>query len=114
MRKVMLLGLAGLLGCASHPEPIIDTQGVDLVRYEQDLAECRTYAEQIDPASGVAKGTAAGAAVGAMAGAVGGDVARGAGYGAVAGGSKSAVMADRDKQEVVKNCLRGRGYRVLN
>jgi len=114
MRKIMLLGLGGLLGCASHPEPIIDTQGVDLVRYEQDLAECGTYAEQIEPASGVAKGTAAGAAVGAMAGAIGGDVGRGAGYGAVAGGSRSAVMADRDKQEVVKNCLRGRGYRVLN
>jgi hypothetical protein len=49
--------------------------------------------------------------VGAIAG---GDAGRGAGIGAVTGGAQSARIADREKADVVRNCLRGRGYRVLN
>jgi hypothetical protein len=106
------LGLAA--GCAANPNPIIDTQGVDMARYERDLAECQGYRDQIPTEVGVAKGTAAGAAVGAATGAIAGDVGRGAGYGAIAGGAESARLNEREKQQVVKNCLRGRGYRVLN
>ena len=36
------------------------------------------------------------------------------GVGAVLGGAKSAMRASDDKSRVVKNCLRGRGYKVLN
>ena len=50
-------------------------------------------------------------AIGAIAS---GDVARGAGIGAVTGGAQSAHTADREKRTVLENCLRGRGYRVLN
>jgi hypothetical protein len=32
----------------------------------------------------------------------------------VSGGASSALKADEDKQNVVKRCLSGRGYRVLN
>ena len=52
-----------------------------------------------------------GAAIGAIAS---GDVMRGAGIGAVTGGAQSANTADREKRTVLENCLRGRGYRVLN
>ena len=38
----------------------------------------------------------------------------GAGYGAIGGGTRSALYNQREKERVVKNCLRGRGYRVLN
>ena len=34
--------------------------------------------------------------------------------GALYGGTRSGLGADRDQQRVVKNCLRGRGNRVLN
>ena len=103
-----------LSGCAAHPDPIVDTRGVDMARYEQDLAECKTFAKQIRTEVGAAKGAASGAAVGAAAGAISGNAADGAGYGAIAGGSKSAVLNERERQNVVKNCMAGRGYRVLN
>lgn len=102
------------LGCAAHPDPIVDTKGVDMVKYEQDLQDCSQYADQIRTEVGVAKGAAAGAAVGAAAGAISGDAAEGAGYGAIGGGAQSARLNEREKQDVVKNCMRGRGYRVLN
>ncbi len=107
--------LAVTLGCSSHPDPIIDTRGVDMTVYAQDLAECREYSEQIDPASGMTKGAAAGAVVGAATGAIlNGNVGRSAGAGAVGGAAKSGVKAANDKETVVKNCMRYRGYRVLN
>ena len=50
-------------GCASHPEPIIDTKGVNMAHYEADLADCQDYADQVRIEKGVAKGTVAGATV---------------------------------------------------
>ena len=84
--------------------------------YEEDLAECRTYAEQIDSGTGMAKGAAAGAATGGAIGAISNnrDIGEAAGIGAVLGVSKSGVKAANDKENVVKRCLRYRGYKVLN
>jgi hypothetical protein len=104
----------GMSACSAHPEPIVDTKGMDRSAYESDLEECRAYAEQIQTRDGVAKGAAGGAAVGAATGAISGDAARGAGYGGIWGGTRSGLDADREKQRVVKNRLRGRGYKVLN
>lgn len=107
--------LAVTTACSSHPDPIIDTRGVDMTVYAQDLEECRVYAQQIDPATGMTKGAAVGAAVGAATGAIlNGNVGRSAGVGAVGGATKSGVKAANDKEDVVKNCMRYRGYRVLN
>jgi hypothetical protein len=104
-----------LAGCSGTTGPIIDTQGVDMARYQQDLAQCQTYASQVKSGTAVSKGAAGGAAVGAAVGAIaGGGAAEGAGIGAVTGGAESARISDREKREVVGNCLRGRGYRVLN
>lgn len=108
------IAAAVLSGCAAHPGPIVDMKGVSQADYERDLAECERYAAQINPAAGVARGAAAGAAVGAAAGAVVGNPGRGAGLGAVSGGAESARLNDRERRRVVKNCMRGRGYRVLN
>lgn len=113
-RFFLTLLIATVCGCAAHPEPIIDMQGVDRVRYEKDMEDCTAYGEQIRIEEGAVKGAAAGAAVGAATGAISGDTARGAGYGAVIGTAESARLNDREKQQVVKNCMRGRGYRVLN
>jgi outer membrane lipoprotein SlyB len=103
-----------ITGCAAHPDPIIDTKGVNMALYEQDLEECAAYSEQIHTEEGVIKGAAAGAAIGTATGAISGHPAEGAGYGAIAGGTESARLNEREKQQVVKNCLRYRGYKVLN
>ncbi len=119
MRIVPLLvfaaaGGAALAGCAAHPEPFVDMQGVDPVALAADWEDCEGYAAEVRPARGVARGAVAGAAVGAAAGAISGDADRGAGYGGIAGAARSGVYADRTRQAVFKRCLRVRGYRVLN
>lgn len=103
-------------GCAAHPDPIIDTKGVDPEAMAQDWEECEAYTEEISIAKGAAKGAGLGAAVGAVVGSIGGhgDAGESAAYGAVYGGAGSGLDADRDRQEVFKRCMRGRGYRVLN
>lgn len=101
-------------GCAANSRPIVDTKGVNMTEYEQDLAECMAYGEEIQVSTGVAKGAATGAAIGAITGAIGGNADRTAGYGGIYGGTRSGLDADRDKQRLVKRCLRGRGYNVLN
>ena len=120
MRIVTKTWLAGcclwLAVCAAHPDPIIDTKGVDPAIMAEDWDECEAYTEEVSVAAGTAKGAGLGAAVGAAVGAVGGrgDVAEDAAYGAIFGGTDSGLQADRDKQAVFKRCMRGRGYRVLN
>lgn len=101
-------------GCAAHPDPIVDMQGVNEQQLARDWVECEAYTEQIQIEKGAAKGAAGGAVVGAATGAISGDAADGAGYGAIFGATRSGLDADREKQMVFKRCLRGRGYRVLN
>ena len=112
-----LLALAILLsGCAAHPDPIIDTKGVDPDELAQDWDECEAFTEEIIIAKGVAKGSALGGTVGAASGAIRGrgDTAEDAAWGALYGGTRSGLDADREKQMVFKRCMSGRGYRVLN
>ncbi|MBX6322470.1 MAG: glycine zipper family protein [Rhodospirillaceae bacterium] len=122
MRRLIPLTLTlGLVGCAHSYEPMIDTRGVDPARYQADLTECRTYAEQVSPAEEAAGGAAAGAvlgaALGAIAGAFSGSPGTGAGMGAALGGTSGvasgAASGVAGQKEVIRNCLRGRGYSVL-
>jgi outer membrane lipoprotein SlyB len=95
-------------GCAAHPDPIIDSKGVDPEAMADDWDECEVYSEEVVVAAGAAKGAAAGS-IGKY-----GNASDSAAYGALYGGTKSGLEADRDKQDVFKRCMRGRGYRVLN
>jgi hypothetical protein len=113
-RLTLLLFLTVLGACAAHPDPIVDTKGVDQAKLAQDWEECEAYTEEIIMSQGVAKGSALGAVVGAATGAIYGDAGEGAASGALYGGTRSGLDADREKQQVFKRCLRGRGYRVLN
>lgn len=113
MILAILCGLA-IAGCAAHPDPIIDMRGVDPDALAVDWDECEAYSEEVVIAEGVARGGATGAAVGAIAGAINGDVGTAAANGALYGGTRSGLDADKDKQRVFKRCLAGRGYRVLN
>lgn len=117
LKLILAFGLVTFLaGCAAHPDPIIDTKGVDPDAMAQDWDECEVYTEEVSVAKGAAKGAGLGAAVGAVVGSIGGggDIAEDAAYGAVYGATDSGLEADRDKQAVFKRCMRGRGYRVLN
>lgn len=113
--NALLVVLALLVvGCAAHPDPIIDRQGVDPNALAKDWKECEAYTDEILISQGIVKGSATGAVVGAVGGAIQGDPGRGAAGGALYGGTRSGLDADREKQKVFKRCLRGRGYRVLN
>ena len=103
-----------LVACTTTDEIIIDKKGVDMARYARDLAECRGYSAEVKTGEKTAKGAASGAVVGGLIGAVTGDAGAGAGVGAVSGGARGASQGEQQKVQVVKRCLRGRGYRVLN
>jgi hypothetical protein len=106
--------LACTSACTTTDEIIIDRQGVDMSRYDQDLAECKSYATEVQTGKKVAKGAASGAVVGGLIGVITGDAGKAAGVGAVTGGAKGASEGAEDEVDVVKRCLRGRGYKVLN
>ncbi|MDX2464716.1 MAG: glycine zipper family protein [Porticoccus sp.] len=125
MNKGLLLLFSALVisGCSSHQNNgassgiIIDTKGVDMYQYREDVDECSSYAEQVPVAGKAAKTAAGGAVLGGVVGAIIGDssaVKKGAGVGAVTGAVKGTSSGYRERDRVVKNCLRGRGYRVLN
>ena len=98
-------------------KPIVDTKGVNMAQYELDLQECSTFAEDISTGKSIAKGAITGGAGGAVIEAITDDE-RSWGdtfeVGAVSGGAKSGIRAVREKEQLVRRCLRGRGYKVLN
>ncbi|MCO1336852.1 glycine zipper family protein [Microbulbifer sp. OS29] len=119
--------MALLYGCATQPEQVpgaggivIDTWGVNMNQYQADLAECKgiAYSTYSDQGRRGAVGAAGGAVVGGALGAIVGDSSRaavaGAGAGALVGGLSGTGSAGAEATYIIKNCLRGRGYRVLN
>lgn len=121
MRQIGLLAiLISLAACASSNGPggaIVDMKNVDPHQYRMDAQECEAYADQVETGQKVLQGAAAGAVVAGAVGAIfdGGDgAARGAGAGAVVGGAKGAGYGIHERRRVVRNCLRNRGYAVLN
>lgn len=118
-RPVAMVLLAGfIVACTTTKEVIIDRKGVDMARYAADKRECETYASEVRTGEKAARGAASGAVVGGAVGAIVRDSSegalQGAGVGAVTGGARGVAEGERDKVQVVKRCLRGRGYRVLN
>ncbi len=106
-----------LVACTTTDEIIIDEKGVNMTQYAQDLAQCRQYSSGVQTSEKAARGAVSGAVVGGLVGAAAGnsrDAQRGAGVGAVTGGAKGISEGERTEVQVVKRCLRGRGYRVLN
>ncbi len=117
--KAMLLTITGivmLVGCTTTDEIIIDRKGVNMSQYDEDLADCETYAEQVQVGKKAGKGAASGAVVGGAVGSIDNrhDAGEGAAVGAILGGVRGLNEGERDQVRVVKNCLRGRGYKILN
>ena len=115
---LLVMALTLVAGCrATDDRPIVDMQGVNVAQYNQDLAECRVYADEVQAGRQVARGTVGGAVVGGAVGAAVGNsntAQRTAGAGAVLGAARGARGAVFERERVVRNCLIGRGYRVLN
>lgn len=118
MQISVLLSAAGLAGCAAPAERVIvDTKGIDPAEYRRDLAECSEYAEQVDASGRALGGAAAGATLYGVLGAILGDgdtAKRTAGAGGVVGGARGAKSGYDEKTRVIRRCLSGRGYSVLN
>jgi outer membrane lipoprotein SlyB len=115
---VLLVSLtAGCANTGANYRPVVDTKGVDLNKYEADLGECQQYANQT---AGAGESAAAGAAAGAVFGALlaaaagGGANRRGtAGVGAVSGAAGAGAQGENNQRNVIRRCLAGRGYKVL-
>ena len=114
------LVLITAVGCAGADDrPIVDMKGVNEAAYEKDLQECQVYAKDQSGMGGTAaKGAGAGAVVGGLLGLVTGGnttgIVQAAGAGAVIGGAGGAFTGNQAQEAVVKRCLSGRGYKVLN
>ena len=122
---ITALFLITLSGCVANSsgsifessKPIIDTKGVNMSQFDIDLKECSVFSEDISTGKSIAKGAATGAAVGAVIEAITDDVRSrrdAIEVGAVSGGAKSGIRAVREKEQILKRCLRGRGYKILN
>jgi hypothetical protein len=98
--------------CAS--KPIVDTYNTDMVQYQKDLADCEHVADQVESGKITGKSAAFGAGAGAAYGVIGGDIGAATATGAVTGGAGGLLKSDNEKAKVTKNCLRHRGYAVLN
>lgn len=111
-----ILTILALFGCAGAAyRPIVDTQGVDFNRYESDLQQCQQYAKQTnDAASTAAVGATAGAVLGSvMAGIVGSDRSASAKVGAIEGAIAGGATGETNQRNIIRRCLSGRGYKVL-
>ncbi len=117
-RAIIAAGALGLLAaCTTTDEIIIDKKGVDMAKYQRDLEDCQQYSGEVRTGEKTARGAASGAVTGGLIGAAVGnsrDAQRGAGAGAVVGGSRGIREGTEQEVRGVQQCLRGRGYRVLN
>ena len=118
-----LIFAASMLSACAR-QPIVDYMqpGFDQVAYQQDLSQCQMLADQVNVQGETAQSTAIGGLIGAGLGALTGSFNANAGRGALIGGSFGAASglvsggssASERRNRVVRNCLAGRGYRVLD
>lgn len=117
-KSALLVAMTLLLfGCSSSNRVVVDQSRVDQAQYQRDMQECKQVAAQVSVGGDAASGAARGAVFGAMLGAIFGNsstVRRSAGGGAVVGGAGGTRDAERERNRVMKNCMRSRGYQVLN
>lgn len=120
---LMLSACAGGYAGQSY-SPVVDvygSPGKDPAMYSNDLAACQNLAAQRNQVGEGAQGAAVGAVLGAGAGAIGGAIGGrpglgaglGAAGGALAGGASSTYQSNVNRQDIVMNCMRGRGWTVV-
>ena len=124
MKKLFLyLNLCFVIGCAQtdlsdrNDIAIIDTRGVDESVFKKDYSECSDFARNVDLTERTLKQGAVAGATGAAVGAIigGEEAAKKIGGSAAVLNAVEANLDGRNEQaKIIKNCLRGRGYKVLN
>ncbi|MBV1889058.1 MAG: glycine zipper family protein [Proteobacteria bacterium] len=115
--SMLILGVvATLLSFSGQADVIIDPAGVDKEVYEKDLAECKELSGQVESKAGssAARGAVQGAAIGVIVGNNNRSTRRHAGVGAVLGGASGSNRTRAEQEKIIKNCMKGRGYNVLN
>ena len=132
--KTLLLGATLLLSVSTFASTniIVDTKGIDTEQYHADMYECQQLSSQVahqdtdslgrDMLRSTTKGAligAAGSAIGGGSGSKGAKV--GAGLGLIGGALKhgrekrnAEANFENQTDEVMHNCMVGRGYTVLN
>ncbi len=123
MKKTLAIILAAaiLAGCAvpmHNYQPLVDTD-ITSAQYQRDLEDCRAYAmtkpsAENSAAVGAVIGALAGVALLALSGGRDGWGNEVAAVGAAVGGVQGYAAGAQGQQGVVKRCLAGRGYRVLD
>ncbi len=111
---------------------VFDEQQYDPAQFSQDIRQCEAMLDNVGNHQGSgaieqgvkrgARGAAAGAAAGAISGNSGSDAAKtGAAIGTTLGilggrGSKQAAASQNQKErdDLMRNCMQGRGYQPLN
>ena len=122
LRPKMLLALpiVGILAACANSganyTPVID--GAAGPGYETDLAECQALAASGKPVDGRVAGAAATGAVLAGASSViwdgnSSNLGEAAAVGALAGLTSGVVRRNNEQEAIVRNCMAGRGYRVI-
>lgn len=108
----VLVGCATNQGYGSNFAPMIDRPGPN---YAADLSDCQAYARQMASAGdGAAAGALGGAIFGALLGAAFHVGSRDTAWaGALGGATGGAARSETDQRSVIANCMRGRGYAVL-
>ncbi|SDE15122.1 glycine zipper family protein [Limimaricola pyoseonensis] len=107
--------LAACADMGAGVDPILD--GAPRAQFQSDLAACRSLARsqsQLDHETMAA--AVIGAGIGGVLGEVDeeGDALGGAIIGALAGAAAGASEASDTREDIVLNCLRGRGHAVVN
>lgn len=117
----MATGCAGpnQAGYGASWQPVVDVRPEQQAAYTADLAQCQAYATQVMSSQQAAMtGALAGAVLGALLGAAAGGNnkfnSRVAGVGAISGGVGAAAEAEGGQRGIIRRCLMGRGYSVLN
>lgn len=117
MKASILIFALALAGCATSGRnytPVVDMQGRQQQVFAADLRDCQQYATQrADAATGAVVGALAAGLLGAFL-APRGYKNEVAGKTSVLGAIGGAGQANETQEVIIKRCLAGRGYSVLN
>lgn len=97
--KMTMLSVLLLSACAPAYKPLVDMRGIDPADFKQDLAECRSYAAQRIPYNS-----------NALALETPDEIA----YDSQYGGIPPTKESIKREKRIIRRCLRGRGYNVLD
>jgi hypothetical protein len=121
MKKIAIaISIVFLSGCAT--KPLVDPKSSkNPANYYLDEMECNRIADEISMSTEVAKGATIQGVLSALLGAAlaKGNISAGTGSGiglatgVLMGGGSAAVRTHERKQKVLRTCLAGRGYSIL-